>query len=240
MIAYNRGLTNNFLGIILAVIGIVGLAFLGVKIYNSFVGLEEQNAQSFINDLKGKMDILRDGENNTFFMRGIDNWFLVAFNRDEKTSTGQDILRPDKCFLDDHCLCICEGSPSATNCQEQGFCRKMDREIKVTSILTEDVIRSAETDVRTGAKSGKDRLYRGSFKAFCLPFMGKSLIPLNLNKGVSSYSVTYDYGLFNDANTFSQTANNPRYNLFTKLVGLDTSGVLFQCVYEDGRVESEI
>lgn len=191
MIFRKRGLTNNFLGIIIAIIGIVGLVFLGVKIYNSFEGLEDKNAQEVIGDLKGKMDNLGDGENNTFFMRGVDKWFLVAFNRGEKTSEGNDILRPDKCFVEDYCLCICEKSPSAISCQEHGFCRKMDRPINMETTFSFNWL-------NTGSRTAG----RDDYLVKCLPFYKTDIRPIFVSKSsfifVNSTLPKMDLGIERD------------------------------------------
>ncbi len=206
MIFCKKGLTSNFLGIILAVIGIAGLAFLGVKIYNSFVGLEEQNAQAFINDLEGKINTLRDGENNTFFMRGVDKWFLVAYNRDEKTPMGEDISRPEKCFLNDFCLCICEGSPKVEDCQEHGFCRNIDRPVNMTR-----TIRYYDSSVF--------KTYENFMK--CVPFYENNLNALFVSKQSSIFinSTLLDLNTVEDKNFyFSLNSLNPETYPCTRII----------------------
>ena len=126
--------TNEFLGFIVAVIGIVLLGFFGAKLYNFFVDADMKNAQAFVNDLSTKTETLSIGESNTFLLRGVKNWVLVAWNKDvpiakEGEMVGKD-RKPQKCF-EKSCLCLCEGSDS--KCQTQGYCRAIEGNISVTS-----------------------------------------------------------------------------------------------------------
>jgi len=85
----------------------------------------------------GKIELLEDGENNTFIIQGFkggENWYLVGWNKEE-----QD--RPEKCFFD-NCLCICKPEDATSNnpygrkqygrqdlgegCQDNGFCREIE------------------------------------------------------------------------------------------------------------------
>ncbi len=172
MIIRKRGITNNLLGIIIAVIGILGLIFLGVKIYNGLIDLEDKRAQTFINGLTDKTGNLIAGEENTFALSGVNNWFLVAYNRGEKTVDGKEIVRPDKCFLNEFCLCMCESSPEAEKCQERGFCRKIDRPVSMELTFSYYDSSSFKTD--------------GNLLK-CIPFYKNKLMPFFVSKNTSIF-----------------------------------------------------
>lgn len=126
--------TGEFLGFILAIIGIVMLGFFGAKIYNFFVEQEMKNAQAFVNGLAEKADLLENGENNTFALRGVKEWILVSWNKDIPIAKDGEIIgkdrKPQKCF-EKSCLCLCEGSDS--NCQENGYCKAIETNVSVMS-----------------------------------------------------------------------------------------------------------
>ncbi len=190
MIICKRGVTNNLLGIIIAVIGIIGLIFLGVKIYNGLVDLEDKKAQAFIDGLIGKIENLGNGEENTFALSGLNNWFLVAYNRDEKTTKGQEVSRPEKCFLNDFCLCMCESSSRVEDCQERGFCRKIDRSVNVKSSFTYYDSESFNTD---GVFMSCIPLYKTDLRAFFVSkqssiFINSTLGDLNSLEDKEFYS----------------------------------------------------
>lgn len=124
--------TNEFLGFIIAVIGVVLLGFFGVKLYYFFADADMKNAQAFVNDLSGKIETLNNGESNTFLLRGIENWALVGWNKDVPIAKEGEVIgtnrKPQKCF-DRGCLCLCK--ESAVNCQTQSYCRAIDRNISI-------------------------------------------------------------------------------------------------------------
>lgn len=126
--------TNEFLGFIIAVIGLVLLGFFGVKLYNFFVDADMKNAQAFIDDLSAKIETLNNGENNTFLLRGVKDWVLVGWNKDIPIAKEGELIgkdrKPQKCF-DKSCLCLCKSSDS--NCQTQGYCRAIEGNISVMS-----------------------------------------------------------------------------------------------------------
>ena len=111
------------MGLVIAIIGLVILGFFGVKLYNVFVEQDMKNAKTFIEGLNAKIENLDDGESNTFALRGVQDWVLVGWNASDKT-------RPEKCFLNS-CLCLCKDS--VANCQENGYCRAVDRNVSVKS-----------------------------------------------------------------------------------------------------------
>lgn len=111
--------------IILAVIGVIFIGMLAINLYNQFVDNENKNAQAFIDDLNGKIELLENGQNNTFALRGVEGWVLVAWNQNDSLSE-----KPQKCF-DKNCLCICQGS--SDNCQNVGYCRFPDKSMNVAT-----------------------------------------------------------------------------------------------------------
>jgi len=173
-------LTNNFLGAIIAIIGIVGLAFLGVKLYGMFVSQDLKNAKVFIEDLNSKIDNLEIGENNTFALRGIKDWVLVGWNKsvpiaDEGKIISSD-LKPQKCF-DKNCLCLCKDE--IANCQDVGYCREVDRSVAVLSKLEYSSYRRENA--------------AGILTAYCVPGVNK-LMGFFVEKKQNSILVYYDYG----------------------------------------------
>ncbi len=126
--------TNEFLGFIIAVIGVVLLGFFGAKLYNFFVDADMKNAQAFVDDLSAKIETLSDGQSNTFLLRGVKNWVLVAWNKEVPIAKEGEVIgkdrKPQKCF-EKSCLCLCEGSDS--KCQTQGYCRAIEGNIEVMS-----------------------------------------------------------------------------------------------------------
>jgi hypothetical protein len=115
-------LVGNALSLMLGGLALVGLIILGVELYGSFSSQDESNAQEFLNSLNGKIKNLENGEVGNFAVRGLKDFSLVAFNKNEE--------RPEKCFFD-NCLCVCPNSGESGiifSCQESGFCRKIEQE----------------------------------------------------------------------------------------------------------------
>ena len=116
---------ETLLTAILAVAGIIFLAFLGVKLYNFFISQDERNEQAFIDSLKGKIENLEDGEGGNFLLQGLEERILVGWS---SRAPG----KPEKCFFDS-CLCIVnkkylEKKDLLSAVQDEGFCRKMNKE----------------------------------------------------------------------------------------------------------------
>lgn len=121
--------TNNVLGVIVAVIGIGLLIFGIVRLYSVFSSQEEKNAKSTLNSLAQKIDALNVGDENSFLVQGFsgaENWYLGGWGKSEKPST-----KPDSCYFDS-CLCICywdnSGKSFKEACDSVGFCKKVDYE----------------------------------------------------------------------------------------------------------------
>ena len=160
------------MGLVIAIIGLVILGFFGVKLYNVFVEQDMKNAKTFIEGLNAKIENLDDGESNTFALRGVQDWVLVGWNASDKT-------RPEKCFLNS-CLCLCKDS--VANCQENGYCRAVDRNVSVKSdfIFTRFESDTIEKD------SVQYNLRTSKISASCYIMPEKSLlIPFNIVKSSS-------------------------------------------------------
>ena len=182
-------LVPETLGIVIALIGLVALGFLGVKLYNMFVSQDLKNAQAFVDGLSSKIENLGDGESNTFALRGVDGWVLVAWNKnvliteDDKLISAD--LKPQKCF-DKNCLCLCE--KEINKCQENGYCRAMDRNVSVFSSGSVNYLYA-------GAPGGATRV-QGSFSASCIYFKEKGLLtPILVSKNKKLINIKLDYGM---------------------------------------------
>lgn len=209
----NKGMTNNLLSAIVAVIALVGLVFLGVRLYDTFVSQEDKNAQAFIDGLSAKIEALDVGENNTFALRGVENWILVGFNF-------KDTNRPDKCFLG-NCICVCKDSIS--NCADQGFCRSVDKNVTVNSTLD---YRRYTSGSSTG--TGYDVLSRGY--ASCV-VMQKNIAPYYVSIKQKDVYISSSYS-FNPPKEDEQRKN---YADLIKKVCDFKEGELLEKV-EDGRL----
>ena len=178
---YRKGmLVPEGMGLVIAIIGLVILGFFGVKLYNVFVEQDMKNAKTFIEGLNAKIENLDDGESNTFALRGVQDWVLVGWNASDKT-------RPEKCFLNS-CLCLCKDS--VANCQENGYCRAVDRNVSVKSDGSVNYL-------KTVVGMGTARV-AGSFSASCITFKENLLIPLFISKNKNTISIKLDYGLLKD------------------------------------------
>lgn len=184
---FRKAEVNHIASVILAVIAIVGLVFLVVKLTMLFVDSDMRNAKNFINGLNAKIENLGDGESNTFALRGVEGWYLVAWNREVITDR-----KPQKCF-DKNCLCICQ-KPDKDTCQENGYCRGVDRSLFVNS---SGFINLSEQIFKSRLKEGN-----GVFYASCLYF-GNKLNEINITKNPNEINISLSYGDF----TFDEYTN---------------------------------
>jgi hypothetical protein len=194
--------TNEFLGFIIAVIGVVLLGFFGVKLYNFFVDADMKNAQAFTDDLSGKIETLQDGQNNTFLLRSVKGWVLVGWNKDIPIAKKGEIIgkdrKPQKCF-DNSCLCLCEAK--IANCQQVGYCRVIDRNISVLSTGTLNYSVSGFTAYSGPFSYSYDY---SKFYAKCLFFKENKLVPILSLKDENSIKIEYDYELFNSGGDYQK------------------------------------
>lgn len=141
-------LTNQALSVLIAVIGILLIAYGIYKLYDVVRNNENKNAQKTIDVLNEKIKFLEEGNSGIFTVQGFknsQNWYIAGWTG----GTG-----PDKCFLNS-CLCICKGNPFETEkehpridpetgqdmniydeilseekmesyCQDSGYCRNIE------------------------------------------------------------------------------------------------------------------
>ena len=92
---------NRVVGFVVAVIGIAFFLLALALLYKQSVNQESENAKAVLNGIIGKIENLEDGQSNEFAMQGFEggeNWFLVAWGKDDKD-------KPDRCFFGS-CLCV--------------------------------------------------------------------------------------------------------------------------------------
>lgn len=178
---------NEMLGFVIAVIGIVLLGFFGVKLYGFFVDSEMKNAQAFIDDLNGKINTLKEGESNSFALRGIEGWILVAWNKEVPIALDGEVIgknaKPQKCFDKDNCLCICDSS--IERCQEAGYCRAIDGDVSILSIGSTNAIQTPSL------------LYD------CI-YLEEILNPISVTKMQEQTKIILDYGVIEDKTRFNK------------------------------------
>jgi len=113
-------LVKNVLSLIIAALGIALLVFAAYKLYRVNVENEGENAKQLLDSIEGKIGNLKDGEIGRFSMRGIKDWNLVVWSK-------EDARRPDKCYFNS-CICTCKGDSTKIKdvCQESGICHNLD------------------------------------------------------------------------------------------------------------------
>ncbi|MEK6847179.1 MAG: hypothetical protein AABY16_03370 [Nanoarchaeota archaeon] len=221
-------LTNNLLSAILAIGGLLMLAFLGVKLYNFFVSQEEKNAAAFLDSLQAKIDALDETDcvqypqasppdfqlspqgcivNNTFVLRGVKGWFLAAWNKSDSLN-----VKPEKCF-DKNCLCVCNGAPDKNTCQENGLCRETDRPVFLNFTLA-----------YTNSENYKDNVdditvYKDNFVESYCTYLISGLMPFNVAKSTEGIAVSYNYGVYNNPNIllFNRISVGGKGGMFSQL-----------------------
>ena len=110
---------NRFMGIILAVIGIIFIIYLSVQLFGAWnKGQESRNAEKLLDQIVSKIESV--DEQGNFVVQGVDKWYLFAWSKTEK------IGKPKKCLFDS-CLCVCP-SREGSYCQDGGFCESLDYE----------------------------------------------------------------------------------------------------------------
>jgi len=178
---------KQFIGAVIAIIGIVILAMLGVKLYNLLVDQDMKNAKSFINGLNAKIENLGDGNDNTFDLQGVQGWVLVGWNKNVPIVDDGEVIdkdkKPQKCF-DKSCLCLCE--KEVANCGVNGYCREIDRSISVFS--------SGELEYNLYGQTVSEK-----FSADCLFFDRSNLMEILVEKNKDIIKISHDYGLLNSA-----------------------------------------
>ena len=172
-------LPENFFEALIAVGGILLLGFLAFKLSYFFVNMDERNANNFLDSLKGKIELVPNGEENTFVLDGVKERYLLAWDK-----SALEENKPEKCF-DKNCLCLCKEA-SIENCQEEGLCRYINRAVSVSSKLS---THSSLKDARIGTITvGKD------YFAVCIPTFDKLMAFSTSVKDEKIYLLV-DYGI---------------------------------------------
>ena len=136
---------NEILGLIIAAIGIFIVLAGAYKLYEVTINQESENAKAILNSLEGKINNLNSNEVGRFSIRGVKDWFLVGFSKN-------DASRIDKCL--ESCICICKGDKNdlKTSCQENGFCRDLKFErvsvFEFAKIMGKEIVDSNGNAVR--------------------------------------------------------------------------------------------
>ncbi len=162
--------------LIFAAVIILGIIFAFYKIADYYsTSQDEKNAKKLLDSITGKIDNLEAGESNDFLLQGVEDWYLVGWNK-----TGE---RPEKCFFSS-CLCICpEGN--IDSCQSSGVCSETEfRSISVSSYIAYNF-------------NPVGSFQPGFLYAQCI-FLPDNLIDLEIEKGESSLVIYHDYGTYED------------------------------------------
>jgi hypothetical protein len=137
-------LTDNTIGIIVAVLGIALLGVAVFQLYGVLSNQEEKSAQRTIDLIESKINALEEGQEAKVLIQGFDgseDWSVVGWSFDEPLDE-----KPEKCSLES-CICICNKVAGITStfkneCQEKGFCRFFDRkEIFVGKMYGEGAVK---------------------------------------------------------------------------------------------------
>lgn len=111
---------NTTIEVIVAVLAVALVAGVAYKVlYPVFVNQESDSVNKMLDVVVARADGLTNGENNTFLVRGVADWYLMGWSK-------SDPSRPDKCFLNS-CICACKGY-GKDSCQNRGFCRALKQE----------------------------------------------------------------------------------------------------------------
>lgn len=133
-------LSQNFVSLVIAVIGLVLVFFAASRLYAAYVNNEAENAKNFLNVIEAKIGNLKDGEVGRYSIRAVKNWYLLGWNKNEGG-------RPDKCFFES-CVCICpkDYKNPAGSCDKAGFCRDL-KEFDSIRVLNFNKVKNKQTIV---------------------------------------------------------------------------------------------
>jgi len=113
-------LSNNALGIIIAVIGLTLLLYGAIKLYNLAQSDEDLSVKGIADSLELKFNALPNPIKTTTQIQGFrteKEWAIWGWGRGDRDG-------PQKCFFSS-CICICPDG----ECQRKGFCRDVNEEI---------------------------------------------------------------------------------------------------------------
>lgn len=160
--------TTNFLGIVIAIIGIAVFVYAFGKLYELNTNQETEKARTVLDSLNGKIEALPDYETGNVTLQGLKGWYLMGWSRD-------DSRKPNRCY-DKSCICICR-EPSSDSCQSNGICQRISQ----ANVL----VRTAEfIGVSTPEDSFSSKIHRS-----CIPMLSQ-LFEVTLQKGITSLNVT--------------------------------------------------
>ncbi|MSS74793.1 hypothetical protein EXS73_01065 [Candidatus Pacearchaeota archaeon] len=159
-------LTDNFLEILLAVIGLVLVGYVAYQIYQVTVNQDVTIAKKMLDSLEAKINVLKVGEEGEFSLRTpysskeASNWFITGWSN-------TDLHRPEKCYFES-CVCACRGIGNGggwednlrtRTCQESGYCRFFDDSLIVVKGIDEvSIIGNVGTDpIPTLQKTGQTK-----------------------------------------------------------------------------------
>ncbi len=116
-------LLQNFLEILLFVIGTGMLVLLVWYLLQATIFQEKHNAQQALATIDEHAKKLTAGQEAKVTIKGpckgaTCNWYLDVYSK-------ADVQKPDRCFLDS-CICVCQGDPNAAGntCQTNGYCKR--------------------------------------------------------------------------------------------------------------------
>ncbi|MGV8131693.1 MAG: hypothetical protein ACP5N7_06360, partial [Candidatus Pacearchaeota archaeon] len=142
---------------------------------------EIKNSQAFVDDLTGKIELLNEGENNTFALRGRPGWVLVSWDKGINVAKTNEVIdkdhKPQKCF-ENNCICLCEGSIS--KCQESSYCKNVQSEVDVFSQM-----------VYSGGNDEGAYTVKSNFS--CIVHENE-LMSIFVERKINSILISYDYG----------------------------------------------
>lgn len=114
-------LISNLGGIVIALIGLLIFLYALVQLYNVNVNQETENAKKVLNNIVAKIEALEDGESNSFAIQGVEEWYLIGWNKRDSL-----MEKPEKCSFNS-CVCICP-EPEKNFCQSEGICKSIEKE----------------------------------------------------------------------------------------------------------------
>ena len=165
-------LMKNALSVVIAVLALLLVFGVVVKLYQVTVNSEAESARKILDNIMGKINLLEDGETNSFAIQGFSSenkWYLLGFDSED----GGDV-RPEKCLSyvleGKSCLCACrkvDGKSLRDSCQDDGFCRGVDK----GGVL----VRTRDFDDFRNSGAQEDRnIYRYHMNKSCI------ILPVNL------------------------------------------------------------
>jgi len=116
---------EHVINIIIAVLAVVVLAYLGIQLYNSYLGgkTELKQAQATLDMIVGVVEEIKPGEEITKIITSPRDWYLLDFKKRENS--------PDTCF-GEACLCLCE-TLDINDCKKNGACKGIEEDVVVGS-----------------------------------------------------------------------------------------------------------